>query len=144
MECMKNIPRRNREHRCFKLCGRVMTKEKGSEEFKLVHGQFCHEGRTPIIAHAWIRLPDNRIYDATQNLYLLEEQAELIGYTPEVEYDKPSALNAYKKTKHWGPWHLSKGEFIDDIKMSDMGISVEDIKRVRTEEFYETQLLLSI
>ena len=105
MESLKQV--RNRRGRCYELTWRAMLEEEGSEAFVLVHGTLAASllGLWDAYGHAWIELPDGRVYDPTLN-----------EYAPKAEYYdwyKPSDCQRYSRTQamelaahvgHYGPW----------------------------------------
>jgi hypothetical protein len=106
---MKTLQRvRNRLGRCYELAGRVMLHEEGSETFTLVHGIVAlgFEGRR--IEHAWIELPDGRVYEP-----VLDEYVEATAFDSRAA---PSECQRYTRmqaarliAKHtWGPWTESE------------------------------------
>jgi hypothetical protein len=88
---------RNRLGRCYELAWRATVEEPGSEQFTLVHG------RTAFGGHAWVWLPDGRIYDPTLDCHLTKD--EYVGAIAEATYTREQALKALIITGHYGPWH---------------------------------------
>jgi hypothetical protein len=113
---MKTLNRiRNRQGRCYELAGLAMLIEEGSEAFTLVHGilDLSFLGLSSAYAHAWIELPDGRVYDPNMHSYM-----------PKAEYYsryKPRRCQRYTRLEmaklavrhHWGPWTESERGLIE-------------------------------
>jgi hypothetical protein len=106
MERLKRI--RKRHGRCYELAGLAMLYERGSEEFVLAHGKVNFaDGPDGRMAHAWIILPDGRVYDPVLNKYYASQDEYRLrhGAVVEVSYTHKEFCAAMVKAKHSGPWH---------------------------------------
>jgi hypothetical protein len=109
MKSLRRIP--NRIGRCYELCGMVMINEPDAKRFKLVHGRITpptpsihgFEGR---IFHAWIELPDGRVYDTTYDQYY--DQADYrrrFKAVPIAVYRGARRVaQMLIRHNHYGPW----------------------------------------
>jgi hypothetical protein len=96
---------RKRQGRCFELAGIAMMEEPGAEKFTLVHG-IIHGW----IAHAWITLPDGRVYDPCAHAYFsASDYAEKYEAVPEVTYTQKEMFEAMSHARYWGAWHQTRG-----------------------------------
>jgi hypothetical protein len=100
---MKSLKRiRNRKHRCYELCIKVMFEEPGAEKFRLAHGRL-YGG----LGHAWIELPGGRIYDAVKDRYF-ESLADFRNNQPgaivDYRYTQKQMAKQMLKHGHMGPW----------------------------------------
>ena len=76
--------------------------------WRLVHG-FAFVGGAVPGEHAWLRLPDGRVWDPTENAYATaEEYKAACRATPVREYTRLQAARLVSKRRHSGPWYDRK------------------------------------
>jgi hypothetical protein len=102
MQSLKRI--RKRWGRCYELAWKVMAYEAGAKDFRLVHGKIVVHG-VPI-DHAWIALPDGRIYDPVFDEYSAPQDYAK-RYTAEVTYTQKETMHNVATHRHYGRWHYA-------------------------------------
>ena len=66
---------------------------------------------TLVRQHAWIRLPDGRVYDPVLDQYFISEREYLgTGGFAEVVYTRKQTAKKSSNLGHYGPWHHTKFE----------------------------------
>ena len=101
-----------RLHRCYELAGYALTLGDAPEDAILVHGTWQHvvfsDKRR---GHAWLVLPDDRVWEPIQGKIWNKREWELIVQpVEEVRYTKDEARNVIMFHRHWGRWHDSEYE----------------------------------
>jgi hypothetical protein len=110
---MRSLRRiRNRIGRCYELCGRVMINEPDAKRYMLVHGRITppspsilgFEGR---MFHAWIELPDGRVYDAVYDQYYSKDdyRNQFQAVPIAVYRGARRAARMMVRHNHYGPWY---------------------------------------
>jgi hypothetical protein len=92
---------RKRQGCCYELAMRVMTDQPGAERFTLVHGSVVTASYGPSIRidHAWIELPDGRIFEPGTKTY-----GPLPHAVANHRYSRLEACRIAVATGHYGPW----------------------------------------
>jgi hypothetical protein len=96
---------RKREGRCYELALRVMLNPE-AETWTLVHGSVVSLSYDPPsrIGHAWIELPDGRIYDPASDRYEAAEKWQAHAIIDQ-RYSRVEACRIFTVTGcHCGPW----------------------------------------
>lgn len=105
--------------KCFDMAGRYSVLDNDyNHERKLVHGVL---GLNPPIAHGWVELPGNRVFDGThQAFYDKDAYYKAFHAVPEKAYSVEQARGMMLKHKHFGPWHDTSGLYhsFEDQKKS--------------------------
>ena len=80
----------------------------------LVHGSIQH-GEYPRNPHAWVELPDKRVYDPVLN-HVFTPRAWTMFANPHVarRYTAEQAVALSVRERHWGPWHARPYGLEDD------------------------------
>ena len=74
---------------------------------KLVHGTI---GNEVLIAHAWVLLPGNKVFDGVLQMFLdAGSYHQGVGAKAERVYSVAEMVELIKKHGHWGPWHETSG-----------------------------------
>jgi len=96
---------RKRDGRCYALANKIML-EPGADQFTLVHG-IVRGPRDTRIDHAWVMLPDGRLYDPVENAYFSTagEYAERYKAVIVRMFTRLDACEAMLVANHHGPWH---------------------------------------
>jgi hypothetical protein len=82
--------------------------------WRLVHGfalvgGMARDGLAIPGEHAWLQLPDGRVWDPTENaLATAEEYAAACHAMPVREYTKLQAARLASRHGHYGPWYDDK------------------------------------
>jgi hypothetical protein len=103
---MKTLQRiRKRQGRCYELVGRVMLYEEGSEAFTLVHGVVNSGFAWRRVEHAWIELPDGRVYEPVLNEYMDKAGFDSRAKPSECQrYTLKQAVRLIGYGGNFGPW----------------------------------------
>lgn len=90
---------------CYGKAARRLLNRKNAEGWHLVHG-FAFVGGMIPGAHAWLRLPDGRVWDPTENGYGSEQEYAANWHaTPFREYTQQEAAQLMAEHGHYGPWY---------------------------------------
>ena len=93
---------------CYGRAFNRLLKQENPRGWRLVHGYAFVSKRTPG-QHAWLRLPDGRVWDPTDNAYVTAAEYETAYHaTPIREYTKRQAVQLGLKHRHYGPWYNEK------------------------------------
>jgi hypothetical protein len=108
MDTLKRV--RKRDGRCYELAWTALDLEPGGEHFRLVHGKVYNATLDVRMDHAWVVLPDGRVYDPVFNKYFpWRLYAKWYAAVAEVTYTRREAMAAIVATRHYGPWHDPPG-----------------------------------
>ena len=96
---------RKRQGRCYELAARVMLNEDGSETFTLVHGVVSSGFAWRRVGHAWIELPDGKVYEPVLNEYMTKAGFDSRAKPSECQrYAYMQAMKLLGHTGTFGPW----------------------------------------
>jgi hypothetical protein len=103
MESLKRV--RKRKGRCFELALKAMMDEPAEADLRLVHGT-VRMVTGERMTHAWLLLPDGRIYDVVLDRYFESERAFVDFGEAIVDriYTVLEAAKAVIDSGHSGPW----------------------------------------
>lgn len=94
--------------RCYERAAERLLRQKDARGWRLVHGFAVVSGIAPG-KHAWLRLPDGRVWDPTENVYWPElEYTTNRRATPLRKYSQLQAARLMIKHDHYGPWYDEK------------------------------------
>src|SRR5262245_15770440 len=90
---------------CYRRALKRLFKQKDVRGWRLVHG-FAFVGGNVPGKHAWLLLPDGRVWDPTENAYATAEEYKAARRsTPVREYTRLQAARLAAKHGHYGPWY---------------------------------------
>jgi len=96
-----DVPHKQRLGRCYELAGELALQNSKTE---LIHGSIQGFG-APRLAHAWVVLPDESIWEPTTNK--VWEKSIFYGFFNAIvrkRYDQQAFLRMLVRHEHWGPW----------------------------------------
>ena len=101
-------PSKKQRGDCYGRALDRLFKMKNVRGWRLVHG-FAFVGGWVPGEHAWLRLPDGRVWDPTENALVTAEKYEAICHaTPVREYTRLQAARLASRHRHSGPWYDEK------------------------------------
>jgi hypothetical protein len=104
METLKY--KRKRRGRCYELAATAMLDEPEADHWKLVHGAVWAHILVQYMDHAWIALPDGRVYDPVFHEYFeAQRYAERYHAIPAHKYSREGMVAHMNRTGHYGSWH---------------------------------------
>jgi hypothetical protein len=82
--------------------------------FSLVHGTVVSIPLGERIAHAWVELPGDRVFDGVaQGFYHRDSYYKMLSAIAERRYTRTQFLNHAIQTGSYGPWHPTAGALRD-------------------------------
>jgi hypothetical protein len=97
-----------RRGNCYRRALNRLFKQEDARGWRLVHG-FAFVGGMVPGAHAWLRLPDGRVWDPTDNAYMAAQSYKAARRgAPVREYTRRQAARLALKHGHVGPWYDEK------------------------------------
>lgn len=100
------VTHQRRNGKCYEISGFALASGEVVDRYSmLVHGSVHYLTDDKRVDHAWLKLPNGRIWEPISAKEMSETEFEL-AYSPRVreQYTQYDVIECVREFGHWGPW----------------------------------------